>query len=59
MSATPTYGSQQYPIRRWELLIPVSMEVLALQGIGDFLCRVNQVQRYRDDLLIRSIIPTF
>jgi chromosome partitioning protein len=29
-----------------ELLIPVSMEVLALQGIGDY-------------LLIRSIIPTF
>ncbi|MGH3148846.1 MAG: ParA family protein [Rubrobacter sp.] len=42
-----------------ELLIPVSMEVLALQGIGDFLGRVNQVQRYRDDLLVKSIIPTF
>jgi len=42
-----------------EILIPVSMEVLALQGIGDFLSRVNQVQHYREDLLIRSIIPTF
>ncbi len=42
-----------------EILIPVSMEVLALQGIGDFLNRVNQVQYYREDLLIRSIIPTF
>ncbi len=42
-----------------EILIPVSMEVLALQGIGDFLGRVNQVQHYREDLFIRSIIPTF
>src|ERR687889_716571 len=42
-----------------ELLIPVSMEALALQGIGDFLSRVRDVQRYRDGLLIRSIIPTF
>ena len=42
-----------------EILIPVSMEVLALQGIGDFLGRVKDVQRYRDSLLIRGIIPTF
>jgi len=42
-----------------ELLIPVSMEVLALQGIGDFLGRVKEVQRYREGLLIGGIIPTF
>ncbi len=42
-----------------EILIPVSMEVLALQGIGDFLGRVEEVQRYREGLLIRGIIPTF
>jgi chromosome partitioning protein len=42
-----------------EILIPVSMEALALQGIGDLLGRVNQLQRYREDLLIRGIIPTF
>ncbi len=42
-----------------ELLIPVSMEVLALQGIGDFLGRVDQVQRYREGLRIQGIIPTF
>jgi len=42
-----------------EILIPVSMEVLALQGVGDFLGRVKEVQRYRDGLLIRGIIPTF
>lgn len=42
-----------------ELLIPVSMEVLAMQGVGDLLGRVHQVQRYREDLLIQGIIPTF
>ena len=42
-----------------ELLIPVSMEVLALQGIGDFLGSVKQVQRYREGLKIAGIIPTF
>lgn len=42
-----------------ELLIPVSMEVLAMQGIGDLMGRVHQVQRYREDLLVRGIIPTF
>lgn len=42
-----------------EILIPVSMEVLALQGVGDFLGRVHEVQQYRDDLTIGGIIPTF
>lgn len=42
-----------------ELLIPVSMEVLALQGMGEFLERVDQVQRYREELKIRGVIPTF
>lgn len=42
-----------------EFLIPVSMEVLALQGVGDFLSRVKEVQRYREGLIIRGIIPTF
>ena len=43
-----------------ELLIPVSMEALALQGVGDLVGRVEQVQRYREDrVLDMSIIPTF
>ncbi len=42
-----------------EILIPVSMEVLALQGVGDFLIRVKEVQQYRDNLVIGGIIPTF
>ena len=42
-----------------EILIPVSMEVLALQGVGDFLVRVREVQQYRDNLKVGGIIPTF
>ncbi len=41
-----------------EILIPVSMEVLALQGVGDFLGRVDEVRRYRENLFVRGIIPT-
>src|SRR5918998_6175279 len=39
-----------------ELLVPVSMEVLTLQGIGDFLGRVHQVQRYREDQVLKKHI---
>ena len=36
------------------------MEALALQGVGDLVSRVEQVQRYREDrVLDKSIIPTF
>src|SRR5215203_5792068 len=43
-----------------ELLIPVSMEALALQGVGDLIGRVDQVQQYRPDrTLQKNIIPTF
>jgi chromosome partitioning protein len=43
-----------------ELLIPVSMEALALLGVGDLVGRVEQVQRYREDrVLEKHIIPTF
>ena len=33
--------------------------VLTLQGMGDFLGRIDQVQHYREDLLQWNIIPTF
>jgi chromosome partitioning protein len=43
-----------------ELLIPVSMEALALQGVGDLVSRVEQVQQYREDKILQwGIIPTF
>jgi chromosome partitioning protein len=43
-----------------ELLIPVSMEALALQGVGDLVGRVEQVQHYRQERTLQSsIIPTF
>jgi chromosome partitioning protein len=43
-----------------ELLVPVSMEALALQGVGDLVGRVEQVQRYREDRSLQKyIIPTF
>lgn len=41
------------------VVIPVSMEVLALQGLGDFLESVEDVREYRDDLEILGVVPTF
>ncbi len=39
--------------------VPVSMEVLALQGIAGFIANVEQVQKYRNKLEVKWIIPTF
>lgn len=41
------------------VVIPVSMEALAVQGLNDFLAGVRDVQRYRNDLQFAGVIPTF
>lgn len=41
------------------VVVPVSMEGLAIQGLNDFLAGVRDVQRYRDDLEFVGVIPTF
>ncbi len=41
------------------VVIPVSMEALAVQGLNDFLAGVRDVQKYRSDLEFRGVIPTF
>lgn len=41
-----------------EVMVPVSMEVLAVQGFKDFLAELSEIQKYRD-VDIRYIVPTF
>lgn len=41
------------------VMVPVNMEVLALEGLGDFLESVEDVRDYRPDLEILGVIPTF
>ena len=42
-----------------EVLAPVSLEVMALQGLLDFNRNLASIQRYQEDLSFRYILPTF
>ena len=42
-----------------EVLSPVSLEVLTLQGLQDFLTNVQSIKQYHPDLTLRYIVPTF
>jgi chromosome partitioning protein len=41
-----------------ELLCPVNLEGLAIQGLADFYKRVQAVREFRADLVIKYILPT-
>ena len=41
------------------VIVPVSMEVLALQGVVSFLQNVEEIKAYRNELAIKWIVPTF
>ncbi len=42
-----------------EVLIPVSLEVMALQGLIEFVRALGPIQKYHPDLTLRYIVPTF
>jgi chromosome partitioning protein len=42
-----------------EVLAPVSLEVLTLRGLLDFIQSLGSIQRYHDTLTLRYILPTF
>lgn len=42
-----------------ELLVPVSLEVMAVQGFGEFLKSIASIQKYRKDVHLKYILPTF
>jgi len=42
-----------------EILAPVSLEVLTLQGLVEFLKSLATIQNYRDSITLRYILPTF
>jgi chromosome partitioning protein len=42
-----------------EVLIPVSLEVMALQGMIEFVQSLDSIQQYHPDLVLRYILPTF
>lgn len=42
-----------------EILSPVSLEVMTLQGLSDFAQNVAAIQRYHPELQLRYVLPTF
>jgi len=42
-----------------ELLIPISLEVMSVQGFGEFLKSIAAIQKYRKEVNIKYILPTF
>ena len=42
-----------------EVLAPVSLEVMTLQGLLEFAQSLGSIQRYRDNLALRYVLPTF
>ena len=42
-----------------EVLAPVSLEVMTLQGLMEFSQSMTDIQRYRDGLALRYVVPTF
>jgi chromosome partitioning protein len=42
-----------------EILAPVSMEILTLTGLVDFQESIEAIQKYKKDLKVRYILPTF
>ena len=42
-----------------EILAPVSLEVLTLRGLLDFIQSLESIQRYHSSLTLRYILPTF
>lgn len=42
-----------------EVLIPVSLEVMALQGLVDFSQALGPIQKYHRELALRYVLPTF
>jgi len=42
-----------------EVLCPVSLEIAAVQGLVEFIARLEDVKKYKPDLTLRHVVPTF
>jgi len=43
----------------YEVLTPVSLEVMTLQGLVEFLKSMSAIQKYRSEVALKYILPTF
>ncbi|MCA1945330.1 MAG: zinc-ribbon domain-containing protein [Desulfovibrio sp.] len=42
-----------------EILIPVSLEVMSLQGLSEFIKSLSSIKKYRKEVGIKYMVPTF
>lgn len=42
-----------------ELLVPVSLEVMSIQSFGEFLKSIASIQKFRSEVALHYILPTF
>lgn len=42
-----------------EVLVPVALEVMPLQGLSEFMKSLGSIQKYRSDVTLKYIVPTF
>ena len=42
-----------------EVLVPVALEAMPLQGLSEFMKSLGSIQKYRKDIVLKYIVPTF
>lgn len=42
-----------------EILAPVSLEVLAIKGLVEFVGNIESIQKYNPDIMLQYVLPTF
>ncbi|MCF8113209.1 MAG: chromosome partitioning protein ParA, partial [Desulfotignum sp.] len=42
-----------------EVLVPVALEVMPLHGLAEFLKSLGSIQKYRREIALKYIVPTF
>jgi len=42
-----------------EILIPVALEIMPLHGMSEFMKSLGSIQRYRNDISLKYVVPTF
>ncbi len=42
-----------------EVLVPVALEVMPLQGLAEFMKSLGSIQKYRKEIALKYIVPTF
>jgi len=42
-----------------EVLVPMALEVMPLQGLAEFMKSLGSIQKYRKEIVLKYIVPTF